>query len=403
MVAKHRSSSRALPSGTVTFLFTDIEGSTRLWETQHEAMQTSLARHDALLRQCIEAHSGTVVKTLGDGIHAAFATATDAVQAALAAQLALHAEPWPEPARIRVRMAVHTGASGLREGDYFGPALNRVARLVAIAHGGQTLLSATTYDLCCDQLPSEVSLKPLGEHNLKNLTRREVVFQLCHPSLPQGFPPLRTLLAPIDEDAPSIAVLPFVNMSRDEENEYFADGLAEELLNVLSKIRGLRVASRTSAFSFKGTRVDIPTVAQKLNVATILEGSVRKSGKRVRITAQLIQVATESHLWSEIYDRELEDIFAVQEDIAQSVVKELRAALLGEKADASVRAAVNAEVKAATKGRGENAEAYRLYLQGRFFEDHFTREDTARAFEYYRRAPQVGPHDALAWARAGPG
>ncbi|HVR93935.1 MAG TPA: hypothetical protein VHI75_08825, partial [Casimicrobiaceae bacterium] len=142
-------------------------------------------------------------------------------------------------------------------------------------------------------------LKSLGEHGLRDLTRRETVYQLCHPGLPQAFPPLRTLLAPIDETMPSIAVLPFVNMSRDEENEYFADGLAEELLNVLSKIRGLRVASRTSAFSFKGTKVDIPTVAQKLNVANILEGSVRKSGKRVRITAQLIEVATDSHLWSQ--------------------------------------------------------------------------------------------------------
>jgi adenylate cyclase len=123
---------------------------------------------------------------------------------------------------------------------------------------------------------------------------------------------------------PSIAVLPFVNTSDDAANEYFADGLAEELLNVLSKIRGLRVASRTSAFSFKGAKVDIATMAQKLNVATILEGSVRKAGKRVRISAQLIHVATDSHLWSETYDREPEDIFAMQDDIAQSVVKELR-------------------------------------------------------------------------------
>src|ERR1700694_1266184 len=199
MTAKRRSNVPPLPVGTVTFLFTDIEGSTKLWETQHDAMQTSLARHDALLRQCIEAHGGHVVKTLGDGFHAAFATATDAVQAALAAQQALHAESWPERARIRVRMAIHTGTAALREGDYFGPTLNRVARLVAIGHGGQTLLSATTHDLCCDQLPPEVSLKPLGEHNLKNLARREVVFQLCHASasLPLAFPPLRTLLRPI--------------------------------------------------------------------------------------------------------------------------------------------------------------------------------------------------------------
>jgi TolB-like protein/Flp pilus assembly protein TadD len=193
-------------------------------------------------------------------------------------------------------------------------------------------------------------------------------------------------------------VLPFVNMSRDEENEYFADGLAEELLNVLSKIRGLRVASRTSAFSFKGSKADIPTVAQKLNVATILEGSVRKAGKRVRITAQLIEVATDSHLWSDTYDRELEDIFAVQDDIAQSVVKELRRALLAEKPDAAASAAVKAEVQAAARGRGENVEAYRFYLQGRFFEDRSTREDMAKGIEYYRQALELDPQYALAWA-----
>src|SRR5438132_3198926 len=144
-------------------------------------------------------------------------------------------------------------------------------------------------------------------------------------------------------------------MRSDEDNEYFADGLSEELLNVLTKIRGLRVASRTSAFSFKGKGVDIPTVAQKLNVATVLEGSVRKSGTRVRVAAQLIEVATDSHLWSETYDRELDDIFAVQDDIAQSVVKELRAALLGE-GIGSRSAEAKAEVLAAVAGRTDNPE-----------------------------------------------
>src|SRR5262249_25526880 len=233
-------------------------------------------------------------------------------------------------------------------------------------------------DLTADRLAAGATLRPLGDHALRDLARRDAVYQLCHTDLPQAFPPLRTMLAPVDETVPSIAVIPFVNMSRDEENEYFADGLAEELLNVLSKIRGLRVASRTSAFHFKGKDVDIPTIAQKLNVATVLEGSVRKAGKRVRVSAQLIQVATDSHLWSETYDRELEDIFAVQDDIAQSVVKELRAALLKEKPDAAATAAAKAEVTAAAKGRGENVEAYRVYLQGRFFEDRFTAEDTAK-------------------------
>jgi TolB-like protein/Tfp pilus assembly protein PilF len=199
-------------------------------------------------------------------------------------------------------------------------------------------------------------------------------------------------------DLPSIAVLPFVNMSDDAANEYFADGLSEELLNVLSKIRGLRVASRTSAFSFKGAKADIPTVAQKLNVTNILEGSVRKAGSRVRVTAQLVNVATDSHLWSESYDRELADIFAVQDDIAHAVVKEMRAVLMGEPATAAGSAEVTAEVRTAAKGRSSNPEAYRLYLQGRFFLNRYNEEDTRKAIDYFQSALELDPQFALAWA-----
>ena len=196
----------------------------------------------------------------------------------------------------------------------------------------------------------------------------------------------------------SIAVLPFVNLSGDEENEYFADGLAEELLNVLSKIRGLRVVSRTSAFSFKGAKVDIPTVAQKLNVATVLEGSVRKAGKRVRITAQLVRAATDSHLWSESYDRELDDIFAVQDDIAQSVVKELRAALLGEPDGTAAGTSAKADVRRAAAGRTDNPEAFQLYLQGKFFGERNTQADTDKAIDLLQRALAIDPNFAQACA-----
>jgi TolB-like protein/class 3 adenylate cyclase/Tfp pilus assembly protein PilF len=387
-----------LPTGTVTLLFTDIEGSTRLWEAHAEAMRAALARHDALLRHCIGDHKGHVFKTGGDAFCAAFHTAADAFEAALEAQRALHREPWPEAAKLRVRMALHTGAVEVRDGDYFGAPLNRVARLLAAGHGGQTLLSESTHDLCRDHLPPLASVKALGAHGLKDLGRPEAVFQLCHPDLPQSFPPLKSQAAPRDQETPSIAVLPFINMSRDEENEYFADGLSEELLNVLTKIRGLRVASRTSAFSFKGKGVDIPTVAQKLNVATVLEGSVRKSGKRVRITAQLIEVSSDSHLWSETYDRELDDIFAVQDDIAQSVVKELRAALLGEPAAIAADTAVAADVRQASTGRSDNPEAFQLYLQGKFFGERITQADTDKAIELFQRALAIDPNFALAWA-----
>ena len=287
------------PTGTLTFLFTDIEGSTRMWQAAPHAMQAALARHDAILRHDIEARGGHVFKTAGDAFYAAFATPWLALEAALAAQQRLRTEPWPPQAPIRVRIALHSGSAELRDGDYFGPPLNHVARLLSAGHGGQTLVSSLTCELCYDRLPAGAAMKSLGEHGLKDLARKQTIYQLSHPSLPQAFPPLRTLLAPLDAGVPSIAVLPFVNMSRDEENEYFADGLSEELLNVLAKIKGLRVASRTSAWSFKGTRTDIPTIAQKLGVAHLLEGGVRKAGNRVRITAQLIEVATDSHLWSE--------------------------------------------------------------------------------------------------------
>jgi adenylate cyclase len=385
-----------LPTGTLTFLFSDVEGSTRLWENQHAEMRAALARHDALLRQSFAAHRGHVFKTGGDAFCAVFPSAPDTVAAALGAQRSLRSEPWPPPLQLKVRMALHTGTAELRDSDYFGEPLNRVARLLAPGHGDQTLVSEATNDLCRDHLPPQAALKSLGEHHLKDLTRREPVFQRMHPELPHAFPPLKTLLRPADADTPSIAVLPFVNLSRDDENEYFADGLADELLNMLSKVRGLRVASRTSSFYFKGKGADLATVAQKLNVAAVLEGSMRKSGNRVRITAQLIQVATDSHLWSETYDRELTDIFAVQDDIAKSVVAELRTALIGESPSRSSAAQVAAEV--ATRDRGENAEAYRLYLHGCFLIDRILPEDLTRGIALLRQAVALQPNFALAWA-----
>ena len=242
--------------------------------------------------------------------------------------------------------------------------------------------------------------KILGNGAIATVARRGYRFtlQVGAETLSHPTPPLETLPVADVTDNPSIAVLPFVNTSDDTANEYFADGLAEELLNVLSKMRGLRVASRTSAFSFKDAKVDIPTMAQKLNVATILEGSVRKAGNRVRVSAQLIHVATDSYLWSATYDRELEDIFAVQDDIARSVVTELRATLLEERPDAAATAGVEAEIQVAARGRGDNVEAYRLYLLANFHHDRFTAEDSAIAIEAYRAALKLDPSYALAWA-----
>src|SRR5919202_2748126 len=183
----------APPSGTITFLFTDIEGSTKLWDQHPEAMREALARHDALLRQAIVANGGYVFKTMGDAFCAAFPTAFAALGAALAAQRALLAEPWSETGPLRVRVGIHTGMAQQRDGDYFGPALNRVARLLSAGHGLQTLLSRPAYELVRDSLPEGVALQDLGEHRLKDLFRPERIFQVLAPGLPSQFPPLRTL------------------------------------------------------------------------------------------------------------------------------------------------------------------------------------------------------------------
>jgi len=181
------------PTGTITFLFTDIEGSTKLWERSPQAMHRALSRHDEILRDAIEEQEGSVFKTVGDAFCAAFPTAPDALEAAFSAQRTLFADEWPQTGPLRVRMALHTGAAEERDGDYFGPPVNRVARLLSAAHGGQVLLSLPTHEMVRDQLPAEVGFKDLGERRLKDLFRPERVFQLTAPGLPVEFPPLRTL------------------------------------------------------------------------------------------------------------------------------------------------------------------------------------------------------------------
>ncbi len=188
-------SGASLPIGTLTFLFTDVEGSTQLWEQHSALMPVALARHDSILRQAVGTHRGVVFKTVGDSVHAAFARAVDALGGALIAQRALVNEAWGATGPLRVRMALHTGVAELRDGDYFGAPLNRVARILALGHGGQILISRATHDLVADDLPAQTSLHELGEHRLKDLSRPEQIFQLISPDLPSEFPPLRALEA----------------------------------------------------------------------------------------------------------------------------------------------------------------------------------------------------------------
>jgi predicted ATPase/class 3 adenylate cyclase len=220
----------ALPTGTVTFLFTDIEGSTRLWEQHPEAMRAALARHDALLRHAIGTYGGRVFKSMGDAFCAAFATAPEALVAALSGQRALQAEAWNETGPLQVRMALHTGAAEERDGDYFGPPLNRVARLLEAGRGGQILLSLATQELARDRLPEGASLRDLGEHRLKDLVRPERIFQLLAPDLPADFARLRTL----DTHPQNLPLQPTPLIGREREVEAVRDLLRREEVRLLT-------------------------------------------------------------------------------------------------------------------------------------------------------------------------
>jgi predicted ATPase/class 3 adenylate cyclase/Tfp pilus assembly protein PilF len=221
---------RALPSGTVTFLFTDIEGSTRLWEQYPEGMQAALAQHDTILHQAIATQAGMIVKTTGDGIHAVFARATDALAAALDIQRALQQGSWDAVGPLRVRMALHTGIAEERNGDYFGPALNRAARLLGVGHGGQVLLSRATAELLHDHLTSDVALRDLGEHRLRDLSRPEQIYQLLVPNLPSEFPTLRTL----DARPNNLPAQPTALIGRERELAAIGELLRRDELRLLT-------------------------------------------------------------------------------------------------------------------------------------------------------------------------
>src|SRR5215217_2649806 len=220
-----------LPSGTVTFLFTEIEGSTTLWERDRAAMQTAVERHLALLDAAITSHHGIHFKTVGDAVQSAFPTAPDAVAAALDAQRTLRSEPWPEGiGPLRVRIAVHTTAATPEGGDYLAPGLNRLARLLAADHGGQILLSLATQDLARDALPPEAGLRDLGEHPLRDLYRPERVFQLLHPDLPANFAAIRTLATRPN----NLPLQPTPFLGREDQVEQIVDLLRREGIRLLT-------------------------------------------------------------------------------------------------------------------------------------------------------------------------
>src|SRR5688500_564287 len=212
------------PTGSVTFLFSDVVGSTRLWDEHPEAMRAALVRHDRLIESLVDQHGGAVVRPrgAGDSRFAVFDRASAAVVAAAAIQQALHDETWPTPTPLSVRLALHSGEAELREGDYYGTAVNRCARLRGAAHGGQTLMSAATYEQARERLPSSLGVEDLGERRLRDLTRPERVFQLLVPGLPSRFPPINTL----DARPNNLPTQPTALIGRDREVEAAREQLA---------------------------------------------------------------------------------------------------------------------------------------------------------------------------------
>jgi adenylate cyclase len=311
------------PTGTVTFLFTDVVRSSRLWEQNHDAMQAAMATHDRIVKESISANAGVFLKQTGDGAFAVFASAFDAVAAALAVQAALAEESWGELASFAVRIGLHTGEAELRDCDYFGPAVNRAARVMSIADGGQVLLSRPTQDVARDRLRAGVDLRDLGERELKGMARPEHVFELVTGEPADTAETTRRSGPDSSRDqtrrAAWIAVLPFENLSGDPDQEYFADGITEEVINTLARFRYLTVIARSSSFTYRDSNASMDEIADELGVRFVLEGSVRRADNRVRVTARLIDANGLQHVWANRYDAELGDIFDVQDEISSSI------------------------------------------------------------------------------------
>ena len=359
-------------------LFADMVGYTALMqENEHLAVQKR-RRLKEVLESSVEKSGGKILQYYGDGCLCLFFSAIDAVRSAINMQ-----QQWQLDPCVDVRIGIHTGDVSIEEDNVFGDGVNLASRIESLAVPGAVFLSEKVYDEIKNQ--QDITVRELGFFELKNVKQPIRVFAVANNGV--VVPERKELAGKTKAPVNRLAVLPFVNMSADPENEFFSDGITEELLNALTKVEGLQVTSRTSAFAFKGKNDDIREIGVKLNVDKILEGSVRKAGNRVRITAQLINAADGYHIWSETYDRNLTDIFEVQDEIGHIISNKLRENLAPQK---------NAEhlVKPPTK----NIEAYTLFLKGLYFWNKLTPADARKAIECMEKVLELEPSYAEAYA-----
>ena len=368
---------------TVTILFTDVVGSTELRTVRGDASAHQILQiHFQLVRQQIERHSGQEVKTIGDSFMVVFSSARKGVECAIAVQQSLAEYNRTNPDRqIEVRIGLNTGEPIQESGDLFGAAVDAAARIVSEAAGGQILVSEAVRRVIGSA--ENVEFADRGLFRLKGFPEQWRLYEVVWHQ--EKTPTSLEAVKPREETSPSIAVLPFVDMSAQKDQEYFCDGLAEELINALTQVERLRVVARTSAFAFKTKSLDIQEIGKRLKVRTILEGSVRKAGNKLRITAQLVNVSDGYHLWSEKYDREMQDVFAVQDEITLAIVNKLKVKLFGDRNTESV------------KRKAIDLDAYNLYLRGRYFWNKQTEENLKKAIDYFRMTIEKAPNYGLAY------
>jgi TolB-like protein/Tfp pilus assembly protein PilF len=359
-------------------MFTDMVGYTALMQEDEQKAKENRDRHRKILQELIAAHQGKILQYYGDGTLAIFNSAIEAVECATRIQQELQKQP-----KIPLRIGLHTGDIVYDHEGVYGDGVNIASRIEGLAISGSILISGKVYDDIKNH--REFETVSLGSFDLKNVKKPVELYAIGNEGL--AVPNKQEIHSGPKDKVKSLAVLPFVNMSPDPDNEYFSDGITEELLNVLAQVDGLQVTARTSSFAFKGKHEDIRQIGSQLGVKTILEGSVRKAGNRVRITAQLISVADGYHLWSESFDRRLDDIFEVQDEIALRISNRLREKL-------TLVAGKDMLVKIPT----ENIEVYNTYLKGLFHANKWTVEDTNIAIDAFQKAVDMEPDFALPWS-----
>jgi adenylate cyclase len=370
--------SRLVERRLAAILAADVVGYSRLIGGDEEGTLARLKtiRADLVDRKIAE-HRGRIVKTTGDGLLVEFASVVDALRCALEVQAAMADRNAGLPAerRIEWRVGINVGDIVVENGDIFGDGVNVAARLESIAEPGGICVSARVQEDAAGKL-TDLVFADLGEQQLHNIARPVRVYRVR-----TGFASRTSLPLP---DKPSIAVLSFTNMSGDSEQEFFADGIAEDIITVLSKSRSLFVIARNSSFTYKNRAVSIRDVGHQLGVRYVLEGSVRKGGNRVRVTAQLIEAATGGHLWAERYDRELADIFSVQDEITASV-------------SAAIQPAVErSERERASRKAPESLDAWECYHRGMWHFANIEATENAKARGFFQRATELDPRFAKA-------